>query len=607
MRVAILLALSVAAVGMCGAGTPGDWPGWRGLEREGRAAPGNYPIQWSPERNIRWKAPVPGKGHSSPIVVGNRVFLTAASVTGRGEGLKRAAGIAVLTATGLLALLTLVVAVRALWRERAVVKVAALGLCVLLAALAFSTFAAFWQNGQAEMGTERRMELWLLSSVAASLCLALAAYGSRRVRLGVGLASLLFAALVILGRPDPRYFDMATPGRYAGELLLTAALPAALGLTLLGGHAAGLWKSRALLSNGLAIAAACVGAAGFLERNCLLTTKEFARAIVCLDRDTGAVKWTRAGLRGPQPPMSHRNSPATATPLCDSTRVFAWFGSAGAMCTDLDGAVLWANTEVPFDDVHGLGASPILADGLLIIPGTQPDAPYVAALDAATGRRVWTTELRPWPGGEGQARTPAVATVDGRKLLLIWGWDGADKEDFLRALDIRSGQELWRYPVPTYGEQVASVVSDGDTVFLATSRMVRALNLSRLSRAENPAIWAAELKCRGQLVASPVLCNGRLFVASAHRDAHCLDAKSGELLWSQQLNGRGCMASPVAAGGAIYFPDVSGRVTVVAAERAFRSLAENDLGEPIWASPAPMGGRLYVRTTGHLWCIEEKP
>ncbi|MBM4033974.1 MAG: hypothetical protein FJ291_19655 [Planctomycetes bacterium] len=332
-RSVVLSVLSVLFVQGAGrAASPTVWPGWRGLEREGRAEPGNYPTHWSPDKNIRWKTPIPGKGHSSPIVVGNNVFLTAAYVTGRGEGLKRAAGIAVLAATGLLALLALAVAVRALWRERPVVKGAALGVCLLLAALAFSTFAAFSHYGQGEMNTERRMELWLLSSAAASLCLALAAFGSRWVRLVVGLAALLFAALVIFGRPEPRYFDMATPGRYAGEILLATALPAALGLALLGGHAAGVWKKRALLSNWLATAAVCVGAAGFVERNHLLTTREFVRAIVCLDRDTGAVKWTREWLRGPQPPMSHRNSPATPTPLCDDTRVFAWFGSAGCVC-----------------------------------------------------------------------------------------------------------------------------------------------------------------------------------------------------------------------------------------------------------------------------------
>jgi outer membrane protein assembly factor BamB len=56
--------------------SPMDWPAWRGPTRDGIAAPGqNPPVQWSETENILWKAPLPGRGHSSPTVVGNRIYL----------------------------------------------------------------------------------------------------------------------------------------------------------------------------------------------------------------------------------------------------------------------------------------------------------------------------------------------------------------------------------------------------------------------------------------------------------------------------------------------------------------------------------------------------
>lgn len=56
-----------------------DWPWWRGVERNGHgAADQTPPLSWDEEKNVVWKAPVSGRGHGSPIVVGNRVFLATA-------------------------------------------------------------------------------------------------------------------------------------------------------------------------------------------------------------------------------------------------------------------------------------------------------------------------------------------------------------------------------------------------------------------------------------------------------------------------------------------------------------------------------------------------
>lgn len=55
-----------------------DWPWWRGPDRNGVAATQNPPMKWSATENVLWKAPVPGRGHGSPIVVGDQVFLAAA-------------------------------------------------------------------------------------------------------------------------------------------------------------------------------------------------------------------------------------------------------------------------------------------------------------------------------------------------------------------------------------------------------------------------------------------------------------------------------------------------------------------------------------------------
>ena len=59
-----------SGVGGCAA-APGCWPQWRGPLANGVAPNANPPVHWSETNNIRWKIPLPGKGHSSPIVFGN--------------------------------------------------------------------------------------------------------------------------------------------------------------------------------------------------------------------------------------------------------------------------------------------------------------------------------------------------------------------------------------------------------------------------------------------------------------------------------------------------------------------------------------------------------
>jgi hypothetical protein len=49
---------------------PDNWPQWRGSLANGVSPRANPPIHWSETNNIRWKIPLPGKGHSSPIVEG---------------------------------------------------------------------------------------------------------------------------------------------------------------------------------------------------------------------------------------------------------------------------------------------------------------------------------------------------------------------------------------------------------------------------------------------------------------------------------------------------------------------------------------------------------
>src|SRR3954453_18240063 len=61
------------------------WPQWRGPLANGVAPYANPPIEWSEKKNISWKVLLPGKGHSSPIIFGDQVFLVAAVPVGEAQ------------------------------------------------------------------------------------------------------------------------------------------------------------------------------------------------------------------------------------------------------------------------------------------------------------------------------------------------------------------------------------------------------------------------------------------------------------------------------------------------------------------------------------------
>jgi outer membrane protein assembly factor BamB len=70
---------------LCWADGEGDWPYWRGPAADGMAA-GDAPLHWSDTKNVKWKTDIPGRGSSSPVIWGDRIFVTTAVNSGSPAG-----------------------------------------------------------------------------------------------------------------------------------------------------------------------------------------------------------------------------------------------------------------------------------------------------------------------------------------------------------------------------------------------------------------------------------------------------------------------------------------------------------------------------------------
>jgi outer membrane protein assembly factor BamB len=241
------------------------------------------------------------------------------------------------------------------------------------------------------------------------------------------------------------------------------------------------------------------------------------------------------------------------------------------------------------------------------------DADFVVALDKVTGKNVWRTErsvdyqdLGPdgKPIGEGDFRkafaTPHVIEAQGKPVLLSSG----AKAHY--AYDTRTGKELWR--VEERGQHSAAsrpLVSDG-LAFIQTGFSKGQLLAVRLGGEgvldESHIAWRVKRSVPNK--PSMILDGDLLTMIDDGGIASCVEAKTGNVVWSQRVAGN-YSASPLLADGRIYLCSEEGKIAVLAPGREFKLLAENKLEDGFMASPAVAGKALFLRSKKHLYRLEE--
>lgn len=339
--------------------------------------------------------------------------------------------------------------------------------------------------------------------------------------------------------------------------------------------------------------------------SCLDDTQE--RVLLCLDRRTGKTLWQTSVLKTPLEKKHHLNSYASGTPATDGKLVYVTFlapdfssntertpGDLIVAAYDLEGNAVWTVRPGRFASIHGFCSSPVIFESLLIINGDHDGDSYIVALDKATGKEAWrfarVHKTRSYC-------TPIIRELDGRTQLILSG------SKCVTSLDPRTGKEWWSIEGPT--EQfVASMVDNGKLLFLTAGFPERHILAIRPDGegdvTESHVVWRTQ---RGAgYVPSPVVVGDYLLVASDEGIGSCFDAASGERHWMQRL-GKHYSASLMSAAGLAYFLADDGIMKVVRPGPKLDVVAENPLGEYIYASPAVSQGQLFLRGEKHLFCI----
>lgn len=325
--------------------------------------------------------------------------------------------------------------------------------------------------------------------------------------------------------------------------------------------------------------------------------------VYCFDRNTGDLKWEQTATEATPHQGTHQtNGFASASPCTDGEHLYAHFGSRGIFAYTLDGELVWKRTDLgkmETRNAFGEGSSPTLAGNRLLVPWYHEGASSLICLDKTTGDSLWRAsvdEPTNWA-------TPLVLDHNGREQIIISG------QNAVRAHDLETGEEIWRHANSTQ-RPVASPVSANGVVYVGHGFRGNFMGAYTLSgegdiAGSSHVLWTKTRNTPD--IASFLLSENRLYFFKEKTGIlSCVDAKTGEPFYeTKRVPGASYLyASPIAAGGHVYITDRSGAITVIKDSERLEVVAENQMGQTVDATPAPVDNQLFIRGQQDLFCIE---
>lgn len=333
-------------------------------------------------------------------------------------------------------------------------------------------------------------------------------------------------------------------------------------------------------------------------------TQTYGFVAMAFDRKNGKKLWEKTVRSEVPHEGSHSDgSLASSSPVTDGRHLYAYFGSRGLYCMDMDGKVLW---EKDFGDMQtrnsfGEGSSPALFGDTLIVNWDHEGDSFIVALDAKTGDEKWRKsrdESTTWV-------TPLVVTDDGAPQVIV------PASNRVRSYDLASGEVRWEcgglgancVPTALTGFGLAIVMSGHRNEALLA---IRYKGASGDLTDTDAVVW--RLSSGTPYVPSPILYGDNLYLVQKNTNIlSCYDAKTGEPRFERERLDRidGIYSSLVAANGHIYVVGRNGTTCVLKDGGKFDIVATNALDDDFSASPAIVGSELFLRGKKHLYCIAD--
>lgn len=383
-----------------------------------------------------------------------------------------------------------------------------------------------------------------------------------------------------------------------------------------------------------------------------------------LDRATGKVQWEAVAPYEKLEGIHSIGSHAQSSPCADADVVVSFFGSSGLYCYDHSGKKLWSKPMGPFNNDFGAGSSPQLVGDKIILCQDHDLDSFLMAIDKKTGETIWKTDRSEFPrnyctpiiwDNAGQKQIVIAATLrvvgydletgkeawtvrgisrsvscsptigdDGNLYIAGWAAGGDDNEKIrvdpyesvaykdtdksgtLEEAELKDGPVHQRFTqadrnkdgkiTPAEYEFFRGLFAEGKNIVISIKPGAKG------EATETNVRWR-----HARLVpfcASPLYVDGLVFTVKDGGVLQCLNAGTGKQLKQLRLEASDSYyASPVGGDGKVYVLDEIGRLTVISATDQAEVLHTADFKEDVFATPAIVDGRIYLRTAKALYCF----
>jgi outer membrane protein assembly factor BamB len=390
---------------------------------------------------------------------------------------------------------------------------------------------------------------------------------------------------------------------------------------------------------------------------------------IAVDRESGKLLWERQAPETKTRVVDKRNNPASPSPVLEENRVYVFFPDYGLLAYDASGKELWRKPLGPFNNIYGMGASPVIYNDLLLLAVDQSRGSHLLAVDKRTGADRWKAP-RPeatsghatpiiWraPNGRDQILLPgsflltAYDPAGGEKLWWVRGlsWEikstpiivdgviyvngyGSPEGDPGRKIVLPPADEVWvtadadkngtlskeEFPKGPPGGWFGVADLDTDGVIakneweyiraaLDSENGMLAIRLGGTGDTTEKAVKWKYQRAVPQLP-SPVVFQNVLYMVNDGGIVTTLNPETGELIKQGRLTGAlgAYYSSPVVAGGHLYFISERGAVAVLPPGGDLTPLVVNNLGEDTYTTPAFADGKIYIRTVEALYAFGAK-